>query len=361
VLHVEPAGRAPDGTALHRVTLGGDGDGGPVVELTTHGAAVRGVEAPDATGRRGPVHLPWPTDPWDRAANPYLGATVGRWANRLRGARAVVDGREVQLSANESPNLLHGGPEGFDRRVWEVLEQVDDGASGGRVTFGLVSPDGDQGFPGTLRATVTYALVGDTLTIVHRATTDSPTVVNLTNHAYWHLGGGGPSVDDHVLAVAAAAVLPVDDALLPVGAPVPVAGTPLDLRRPTRLGRVVGSLPGGIDHCFALDGADPSRPTDEVRTAAVLACPGSGRWLRLRTDQPGLQVYTGGAPGPGPGRRGAVCLEAQRFPDAPNRGDLGVAVLRPGEEYRNVVELRFGVGDPPWPARPLDPPDPRGR
>ncbi len=311
--------------------------------LLTLGAAIASLEVPDAEGRAGPVHLTLPSLPdyEDPARNPHLGASIGRFANRIAGARFTLDGVPIDVAPNEGPNQLHGGSIGFDRHVWDLLasEANDDG---GRVTFRMVSPDGDQGFPGTVRATAIYDLVGDCLRIIYRATTDAPTVVNLTNHGYWNLDGTG-TIEASRLTVAANRVLPVDDAGIPTGGLQPVEGTCFDLRRPTELGPAMQRCPsGGLDHCFAVDG-----PESVLRPAAVLAAGAAGRWMSVRTNRPGVQIYTGNGLGPPFQAHGSVSLETQRFPDTPNRPELGSAVLRPGEVDESVTELRFGVGTSP--------------
>ena len=313
------------------------------LQLLTLGAAIMSIETPDLHGRPGPVHLRLASlrDYEDAARNPHLGASIGRVANRIAGSRFPLDGTEVQVMPNEGPNQLHGGPIGFDRHVWELLsaEPTEDG---GTAVFGLVSPHGDQGFPGTLTATAIYELHGNLLRMIYRATTDAPTVVNLTNHGYWNLDGC-PTIHDHVLTLAAARVLPVDSDGIPTDEFEPVDRTCFDLRRPTLLGPAMAASPtGGFDHCFAIDGAD-----DALRPAAVLHAPGSGRWMSVQTDRPGIQLYTGNGLGTPFQVHGSVSLETQRFPDTPNRPDLGSAVLRPGGVDVTVTELRFGAGTPP--------------
>jgi len=346
VIEVRSLGATADGTDVQEVTL----SGGPVtVRLLSLGAAIGGVDALDHSGRPGPMHLALDSLAAyeDRARNPHFGASIGRYANRIAGSTFPLDGREVHVDPNEGPNQLHGGPDGFDRRVWDLLDaDGDDG--GGTVVFRIVSPDGDQGFPGRVSATATYELSGDTLTITYGATSDAPTVINLTNHGYWNLDGA-PTVDDHHLALAASLVLPVDGAGIPTGGLEPVVGTPFDLRARTALGPALAAHPPGFDHCFAVDG-----PPGSLRPAAVLDAPASGRWMTVRTDQPGVQLYTGNGLHPPFRVHGSVSLETQRFPDTPNRADLGSAVLRPGERYRAVTELRFGTGTAPSAAQPAD-------
>lgn len=308
------------------------------VSVLTLGAALDRVLVPDPDGVVGDVHLHTAdlAVRRRRTANPYLGVTVGRVANRIAGARFPLDGRSVAVDANEGPNQLHGGPEGFHLRTWEVVDRAE-GPDGAHVTFGLTSPDGDQGYPGTLRAEVTYRVRGPVLTIEHRATTDAPTVVSLCNHAYWNLDGEGP-VTGHRLAVAADRYLPVDRAGLPSGGLEPVAGTAFDLRRSPLVGDVVAAT-GGLDHSYAVGG-----PGGEavLRPVAWLGGPRSGRVLEVRTDRPALQVYAGAhLTAPFTAHQG-LCLEAQAFPDTPNRPDLGSVVLRPGEVHRSTTELHFG-------------------
>jgi aldose 1-epimerase len=245
----------------------------------------------------------------------YLGAVAGRYANRIAGARFSLDGVEHRLSGN-----LHGGSDGFDKRIWSARP------SDGGVTLELTSPDGDQGYPGELHAQARYAVTGAELHVDFEATTDRPTVVNLTSHAYWNLAGGG-TIDDHLLEIAASRYTPVDDELIPTGAIESVAGTPFDFRE----ARPIGG--NDYDINFALDRAAAIRLTD----------PGSGRTLEIVTTQPGLQLYTGthlGRTSPFPARAG-VALETQAFPDAPNRPEFPSTVVRPGEVYRASTVFRF--------------------
>jgi len=286
--------------------------------------------------------LPGPDDYQDRARNPHLGASAGRYANRIDGAAFTLDGVEHHLDANDGPNTLHGGPQGFGHRMWTVLD-----GNPSRLRLRFNSPSGDQGFPGALTATATYSVHGELLGIDYEAESDAPTVVNLTNHSYWNLGqgivSGDGSAQGQVLAVAAARYLPVDAAGIPTGSLAAVDGTPFDLRRPTLLGEVMGDVTGGgFDHCFDLGNDEGT-----MHSAAVLQHPATGRWLEVSTDQVGVQVYTANNLGPPFARHGAVCLETQRFPDAPNRPQFPSAVLRPGDRYRSRTEIRFGVGRAP--------------
>lgn len=315
-----------------------------VVRLLTLGAAIASMDAPDADGRMGPVHLSLSSlaDYGDAERNPHLGASIGRYANRIADARFPLDGADVQLAANDGPNHLHGGEVGFDRHVWELVS-TEEGADGGTAVFRLVGPDGDQGYPGTMTVEAVYELRDDSLHISYRSTTDAPTIVNLTNHGYWNLDGSD-SVDDHLVSIASGRYLPVDEVGIPTGGLVPVEGTVFDLRQPTRLGPAMAASPsGGFDHCFAIDGA-AEKIGGEMRPAAVLEAPASGRWMTVATNQPGVQLYTGDQLKAPFRPHASVSLETQRFPDTPNRPELGSAVLRPGEVDESITVLRFGSG-----------------
>jgi aldose 1-epimerase len=322
--------------------------GAITAEVLTYGAHLVGLWVPDRDGRLDNVVVSLRTpdgtvdvDAYrDPVRNPHLGGMAGRFANRIAGAAFELDGVVHRLVPNEGPNQLHGGPDGFDRCDWTVSVR-DDGAA---AQLQLTSPDGDQGFPGRVEVTVTYELSADgSLGIDVEGRTDAPTVLNVTNHAYWNLAGTSSptapqdaTVREHLLSVAADRVVRVDEALLPTGALDPVQGTVFDLRSATPLGTVIdaGELApvGGLDHCFVLDGSEP---------AAELVDPGSGRRLRLVTDQPGLQVYTSNhGAGPLP-RHAAVCLESQHLPDAPNQSGFPSAVLRPGATYRHRTQWWF--------------------
>ncbi len=324
--------------------------GDRTAEVLAYGAHLVGLWIPDRDGRSdnvvvslrapdGAVDVAGYRDP---VRNPHLGGIAGRYANRIAGAAFDLDGARHRLVPNEGPNQLHGGQVGFDRRDWSLTTSSDD--QGARAVLRLVSDDGDQGFPGRVEAQVTYRLtVGGELHIEARASTDAATVVNLTNHTYWNLSGTASadaataaSIAGHRLRVAADSVVQVDDALLPTGRLECVAGTVFDLRTPVLLGELVDraelSAVGGLDHCYVLTGAPP---------AAELVDPASGRRIRVRTDQPGLQVYTSNhGAGPLP-RHGAVCLESQHLPDSPNQPTFPSPLLRPGATYRHdhVVQL----------------------
>jgi len=319
-----------------------------LVAVHTLGATLHTVEAPDRTGRRERVCLQLDTadEYHDASASTYIGATCGRWANRISGASYEVDDRRVQLLANDGDAHLHGGPDGFSRRVWDIAATTP-GDDGGTVVLALHSPDGDQGHPGNLDVTATFHLHGHVLRITYEASTDTPTACTLTNHAYWNLAGPSAgaiecSIDDHELRVSAEHVLPVDHRSLPVGLLASVDATPYDLREPRPLDEVLTTT-GGLDLAYAIEGDEDATESDGLHLAAELHHPGTGRTLTVATDQPALQVYSAERLGPPFQRRAAICLEAQQFPDAPNLPWVGEAFLRPGGHLRATTELTFGV------------------
>ncbi|WP_432570322.1 aldose epimerase family protein [Kineococcus sp. SYSU DK005] len=331
---------------------------GASAEVLTRGAALHRLRVPDAAGARGDVVVALPDVASYEAAEGYPGAVVGRVANRLAGGRFTVDGVEHRVPLNDGPNALHGGAEGFDQRVWRAEEVA--AAAGPAVRLSLRSLDGDMGFPGELVAAVTYALSegpdGVVLRLDYEATTTAATPVNLTNHAYVNLDGPG-TVEDHVLRAHASRYLPVDEVLIPTGELREVAGTPFDFRSPARLGERLREADeqllraGGYDHSLVLDDAGTGE-----REVVELTGPRSGRRLRVRTDAPGLQLYTGNFLDGAwrdlsgrPVRQGdALCLETQLLPDAVNRpafsegglgGGLAGAVLRPGAVFTTTTSF----------------------
>jgi len=313
------------------------------LEVVTAGAAVRRLVLLDGEDETDVV-LGFDDVALYGSGRDYLGATIGRYGNRLAGARFTLDGVQHRLSANENGNTLHGGAEGFDRRDWTVVEQDE-----GHVTFALRSPDGDQGFPGTLDVTVTYSVEPGVVRLDYLATTDADTVVSLTNHTYFNLDAesSGP-VDAHRLTVSADAFTPVDAGLIPTGEIRDVSGTPFDLRRPTTIGEVLAredeqlAHAQGLDHNFIVDG-------EGLRHVATLRGT-SGRTLEVRSDQPGVQVYTGahfdgtvvGTSSTAYGPRAGIALETQAFPDAPNHPGFPSAVLRAGDRYESTTVWRLG-------------------
>ena len=325
----------PTPVSRHRL----EASSGLAVELLDLGATLARVEIPGADGAAVPLILDLDSvaEREDPVRNPYLGVTVGRYANRLRRAQFPLDDITYALQANEGDNQLHGGSPGWSHVVWQAEAVADD-----TVRFTRTSPDGENGFPGTVDASATYRLGDRQISLTYEAVTDAPTVISMTNHAYWNLGGPSEEdIGDHTVTISANTVVPIDDATLPAGFPEPVEGTPFDLRRPVVLSDRLGfSLPNGFDHCFMVDGAG-------MRRHARVTHP-TGRSLEVWSDQPAVQFYTGAFLSGGPGADGrdhdpfgALCLEPQRVPDAPNLDWAPPAVLRPGERY--VHELRFDL------------------
>ncbi|MFF9524731.1 aldose epimerase family protein [Streptomyces achromogenes] len=319
-------GTLSDGTPVHRWTLE---RGGVRVRVLSYGGIVQSAEVPDRSGRSADVVLGFADlEGYLLHPEPYLGAVIGRYANRIAGGRIPLDGRTYEVTRNEGANSLHGGARGFDKHVWEVTP-VEHG-----LRLSRVSPDGEEGFPGRLAVTVTYTLTASgALRIGYEAVTDAPTVVNLTNHTYWNLGGADSgTAGGHELRLAASRYTPVNADLIPEGAPADVSGSRLDFRTP----RPTGS---GYDHNFVLDKGVTTTPVE----VAELYDPVSGRTLTVSTTEPGLQLYTGDhLSGPFAPNAGTA-LETQHFPDSPNRPDFPTTVLRPGEVYRSETVYGFGV------------------
>lgn len=346
----QPFGHAPGGEAVDQFILAAPR--GVELRVMTYGAIILSLRVPDRRGTLGDVVLGHDhVHEYVRSAS-YFGAVVGRFGNRIARGRFLLDGREVQLVTNNGRNHLHGGGIGFDKVVWQAEPFARDGERG--VVLAYRSPDGDQGYPGTLDAHVTYTLTDDADLIVdYRATTDRPTPVNLTQHTYFNLTGDvSRDVLGHELMITATHYTPVDAELLPTGVIAPVAGTPFDFRRPTPIGASIGRdheqlrHAGGYDHNFVL-----SRNNGGMSPAARLSDPLSGRVLDVSTTEPGLQFYSGNflngnARGKG-GRpythRTGLCLETQHFPDSPNQPHFPETILRPGAEHRSRTRFAFGT------------------
>lgn len=330
---------------------------GMKVRLSSRGAALIGVDVPDRDGKVADVVFGFDDIAgYESDANDYFGCTTGRYANRIAKAKFTLDGKEYKLAANNGPNHLHGGKtESLDKVVWHGTPIDKDGVSG--VEFAYTSPDGQEGYPGKQEMTVTYTLNDkNELRIDYSAKSDKPTVINLTNHAYFNLGGAGsPTINDHVLKLNADKYTPVDETLITTGELAPVEGTPLDFRSPTAIGKRVDELTDtsalGYDHNFVINRGAAGK--GELVEAAKLVDPKSGRTLTVVTDQPGIQFYGGnflkgnkGKGGKTYGHRSACCLETQVFPDSPNKQGLEGwtdCVLRPGDEYTHTCVYAFGV------------------
>jgi aldose 1-epimerase len=310
---------------------------------------------PDRDGRAADVTLGYADMAGYIKAPNYFGATVGRYANRIRAGRFTLDGKAYRLAVNNNSNALHGGVKGFDKRLWKVIEVA--GGPTAHVTLGYTSADGEEGYPGTLKLTATYSLnEQNELTLEYKATTDKPTIVNVTNHSFWNLAGedAGRPVYDSLLTIPAETTTPVDSSLIPTGAFRPVAGTPLDFRQPTAIGTRIRD--GRDDQIVYGQGYDENYviARDIAATPRLLARleePSTGRVLEILSNQPGVQLYTGNfLDGTAIGkshhayRQGdGIALEPQVFPDTPNRPEFGSARLDPGQTYRNIILYRFST------------------
>ncbi len=340
-------GKLPDGRGSRRYTL--TNSAGLVVKITDFGAIITEVHVPDCQGRCANVNLGFDRlEPYLENV-PYFGATIGRVANRIGGGRFTLNGREYSLAQNAinpAPSHLHGGNVGFSKVLWSAqARQVGDDAAEVRCAYRSV--DGEEGYPGDLDVKVMFGLnEANELSIDYTARTNKPTPINLTNHCYWNLtGAGSGEVLDHELWIAADRYTPNDQRLIPTGGIVPVAGTPLDFRIARRIGASIGQVDGGgYDHNYVLDsGLD-------LKLAARVFDPQSGRVMEISTTEPAIQFYTsnfldGTIRGLGGvySRHGALCLETQHFPDAVNRPEFPSIILNPGEVYRSRTVHRFGV------------------
>ena len=353
---VQSWGKTPAGQDVKIITL--TNDHAMTVRVITYGGVIQSVEAPDRAGHVQDLVLGFGTlDGYTKDSAEgglFFGAIIGRYANRLAHGTFTVDGKSYHTDLTDPPNALHGGKIGFDKHVWTLVDtkKTDKSAS---VTLRLVSPNGDQGFPGTLTTDVTYTLdENNALSLHYQATTDAPTVLNLTNHSYWNLNGeGSGSVENEVMQIKAERYTPTDGTSIPTGELAPVAGTPLDFRKPTRIGdRLRSDFPQmliarGYDHNWIVDGAYGKAP----RSAAVIFDPASGRTLEVSTNQPGLQVYTSNSlTGKYAGishrayrQTDALALEAEHFPDSPNHPSFPSTELRPGQKFDYTTTFKLGT------------------
>jgi aldose 1-epimerase len=336
-------GKTPDGTPIDLYVLK---NGALMVKVMTYGAIVTEIIARDRDGKEGDVVLGFDNLEGYLGGHPYFGAAVGRFANRIAGAKFSLDGKDYTLAANNGPNSLHGGTKGFDKVVWKAEEVPGPDPS---VRFTYRSPDGEEGYPGNLDVSVTYTVTKQNeLRIDYKATTDKATPVNLTNHSYFNLGGpASGTILDHELTLAADKYTPSNESLVPTGELAPVAGTPLDFTKPMPIGQRIKDIkaePVGYDHNFVLRGDD-----GKLALAAKVRDPKSGRVLEVFTTEPGIQFYTGnfldgsnkGKGGVAYKQHGAFCLEAQHFPDSVHQPDFPSTILRPGRVYTQTTVYKF--------------------
>ncbi len=338
-----------DGQQVKLFTL--ENRNGLKAKITNYGGIIVSLEVPDRNGQFADVVLGFDSLKDYEARNPFFGAITGRYANRIARGRFTLDGVEYKLAVNNGPNSLHGGKVGFDKKVWAAKEIQRPNAVGLELAY--TSPDGEEGYPGTLNCKVTYLLTNrNELKIEYSATTDKATVVNLTNHSYFNLAGEGSGpVLDHEIMINADSFTPTDDNLIPTGGKAGVAGTPMDFSRKRRIGDRIGEdyLPLkqglGYDHCYVLSGGHG------LKTAAKVSDPKSGRVMTVETTEPAVQFYTsnhmkkmtGCKNGHTYDFRGALCLETQHYPDSPNHPDFPSTVLRPGDTYRQTTVYKFSA------------------
>ena len=340
-------GKTADGTPVDIYTLK---SGAIEARVITYGGIVQSLKVPDKNGKSADVVLGFESlDGYTAGPKPnpaFFGAIIGRYANRIANAQFTLDGKTHHTPVNDGPNTLHSGPNGFDKKVWKAKE-IPHG-----IELTLVSPDGDAGFPGTLTAVVRYTLVGKDLKIEYSATTDKDTVVNLTNHSYFNLAGqGNGDILQNQVKINASRYTPVDENLIPTGELASVEATPFDFRKATAVGTRINDdndqlkKGHGYDHNWVLDSRGKLSEAAEVYEST------SGRVLTVLTDQPGIQFYTGnfldgsitGKDGKVYGRRAALCLETQHFPDSPNHPKFPSTELKPGQKYHTVTVFRFSA------------------
>jgi aldose 1-epimerase len=346
----EPFGKMPDGKPVERFTL--TNPGGMELRAISYGGIITSLRVPDRNGKLADVVLGFDNLEGYLADHPFFGAIIGRYGNRIAKGQFALDGKTYKLATNNGPNHLHGGVKGFDKVLWSAEPVPGKNA----VVFTRTSPDGEEGYPGNLRVQVTYTLTDENEVLVdYRATTDKPTVVNLTQHSYFNLGGqASGDILGHQLMLNAEWYTPVDDTLIPTGELAPVDGTPFDFRKPTAIGARIGHADPqlkngqGYDHNWVLKRTGSGTG---LQLAARVSEPTTGRTLEIRTTEPGIQFYSGNfLDGKLTGKEGAqykhrtgFCLETQHFPDSPNKPKFPSTTLRPGTEYRSSTVFAFGV------------------
>ena len=351
--HKEAFGKLADGTPVEAVLL--SNTHGMKVRVLAWGAALQELVVP---GRKGATDVILGYDDMTgylKASN-YFGATVGRYANRIAKGRFTLDGKVYELATNDGPNALHGGVRGFDKHLW-TIDRVASGAKSASATLTYTSPDGEEGYPGTMKVTATFTLTEtNELEVTYRATSDKPTIANITNHSYFNLGGvaAGHSATEALVTIPAAHYTPVDTTLIPTGEIRSVEGTPFDFRKPRRVSDRIRDgrdeqlrIGRGYDHNWVVSRA----PVSGLQLMAKVEDPASGRTMQIFSNQPGVQFYTGNfLDGTATGKGGVIyrqgdglCFEPQVFPDTPNKPSFGSARLNPGQTYENRIVYRFSV------------------
>jgi len=343
-------GKTPDGKAVDLYTL--TNSHGIEARIITYGGTVISLKVPDRNGKMGDIVLGHNSldryvDP-NHAGSPYFGCIIGRYGNRIGKGRFTLDGKTYTLAANNGPNHLHGGTVGFDQKVWKA-EPVNGKESALKLT--CTSKDMEEGYPGNLKVTVTYTLTDkDELRIDYEATTDKPTVCNLTNHSYFNFTGADRDILDHELTINADRLTPVDSGLIPTGEFRSVEGTPFDFRKAKKIGQDINAddeqikFGGGFDHNWVL-----RKQGSDLSLAARVVEPTSGRVMEIYTTEPGIQFYSGnfldgtvtGKDGKVYKHRYGLCLETQHYPDSPNKPDWPTTVLRPGKTYKTTTVHKF--------------------
>ena len=342
-------GKMKEGKDIDLYTL--TNSGGMQVTITNYGGRVVSILVPDRHGKTADVALGFDNLEGYLGNNPFFGALAGRYANRIGKARFVLDGHEYKLAQNNGPNSLHGGVQGFDKKAWTARELSK---SPPTLQLTYLSKDGEEGYPGNLSVTVVYTLTGkNELRLDYTARTDKDTVLNLTNHSYFNLGGqGNGDILGHEMVINSDRFTPIDDTLIPTGELRSVEGTPFDFRKPTAIGSRINQddeqlkFGKGYDHNFVL-----KRTSSALNLAARVTDPVSGRVMEVLTTQPGVQFYTGnfldgsvhGKGGNAYGRRSGFCLETPHFPDSPNKPAFPSTELKPGQTYRETTVYKFAT------------------
>jgi aldose 1-epimerase len=343
---VEPFGKTADGQDVNIVTLT---NGKITARITNYGGTIVSFETPDKNGAMGDIVLGFDdVKDYGKPSNPFFGAIIGRYGNRIGGGKFTLDGSEYKLGVNDGKNTLHGGVVGFHKKVWNI-DSAEVKGDKAELKLSYLSKDGEEGFPGNLKCEVTYAITADNkLEMKYEATTDKPTVVNMTNHAYWNLAGqGSGDILGHEVMLNSEKITAVGEGLIPTGELTDVKGTPFDFQKPEKIGARIKQIDiGGYDHNFVLKGQ-----TGKMQVAAEVYEPTSGRVMKIETTEPGIQFYSGnfldgtlkGKEGKVYNKHGAFCLETQHYPDSPNHSNFPSTVLRPGEKYETVTIHTFST------------------